>query len=150
MIAALKAQAEATGLLDRITFRGALGQTDIVTLLREGDLFVLPSKRARSGDQDGLPNVLMEAASQGLAIVATDFAGIPEFVRDGVDGLLVGPGDPAALAAAIQALTCDPGLRARLGASAYAHLAGDFSAQAGLDHLAERLHACLGAEALVP
>jgi glycosyltransferase involved in cell wall biosynthesis len=56
-------------------------------------VFVLPSKQAASGDQDGLPNVLMEAASQKLAILATDFAGIPEFIRDGIEGQLVPPGD---------------------------------------------------------
>jgi glycosyltransferase involved in cell wall biosynthesis len=58
-------------------------------------------KQAGDGDRDGLPNVVMEAASQALPIVATDFAGIPEFVRDGVEGLLVAPGDVAALAQAL-------------------------------------------------
>ena len=72
--------------------------------LREADLFVLPSKRGEDGDRDGLPNVVMEAASQALPIVATDFAGIPEFVRDGVEGLLVPPGDVAALAQALAEL----------------------------------------------
>ena len=49
----------------------AKAQPDVIALLREADLFVLPSKEAASGDRDGLPNVLMEAASQRLAIVAT-------------------------------------------------------------------------------
>src|SRR3712207_7398743 len=54
---------------------------DALPIFREADLFVLPAKQAASGDRDGLPNVLMEAASQQLAIAASDFGGIPEFVR---------------------------------------------------------------------
>ena len=68
---------------------------------RGADIFVLASKIASDGDRDGLPNVLMEAQSQGLACVATSLAGIPELIEDGVTGLLVPPGDPAALAAAL-------------------------------------------------
>jgi glycosyltransferase involved in cell wall biosynthesis len=150
LLAALKEQAAAKGLAERITFCGPLGQGEIVTLLRESDLFVLPSKEAESGDRDGLPNVLMEAASQRLAILATDFAGIPEFVRPGREGVLVPPGDPAALARAMAALTADPVHRSALGAAAHARLVESFSATAGLDELAARLHASLGAEALVP
>jgi glycosyltransferase involved in cell wall biosynthesis len=148
MLRALRAQAEAAGIGDRLDFRGALAQPDVVALLREADLFVLPSKEARSGDRDGLPNVIMEAASQGLAIVASDFAGIPEFVRDGREGALVPPGDPAALAAAIAGLAGDPERRERLGRAAFQRLSESFSAEAGLDRLAARLHACLGARAL--
>jgi glycosyltransferase involved in cell wall biosynthesis len=150
LLAALKDRAKAGVLADRVTFRGPLAQGDIVALLRESDLFVLPSKEARSGDRDGLPNVLMEAASQGLAIVATDFAGIPEFIGSGREGVLVPPGDHLALAQAMAALVADPARRATLGAAAHARLVADFSADAGLDALAARLHASLGAEALVP
>ena len=138
----LKAQAEALGLAGRIEWRGALAQDGVVAALREADLFVLPSKQAGDGDRDGLPNVVMEAASQGLAIVATDFAGIPEFVRHDSEGLLVAPGDVAALSAALGALAGDPSRREALGAAAHARLQADFSAQAGL----ARIHAALLAE----
>ena len=68
----LKAQAaRSSGSRTRCAFLGAKDQPHVVALLREADLFVLPSKEAASGDRDGLPNVLMEAASQSLAIVAT-------------------------------------------------------------------------------
>ncbi len=149
LLGTLKEHAAAKGLADRFAFRGPLAQAEIVTLLREGDLFVLPSKEARSGDRDGLPNVLMEAASQRLAILATDFAGIPEFIRDGREGVLVPPGDPAALARAMAALIEDPARRSALGARAHARLVESFSAEAGLDELAARLHASLGTEVLV-
>jgi glycosyltransferase involved in cell wall biosynthesis len=117
--------------------------------LREADLFALPAKAARSGDRDGLPNVLMEAASQRLAIVATDFAGIPEFVRAGIDGELVPPGDWAALSNAVNLLARDPGRRASLGASAFERLRAAFGAEAGAADLARRLGALVPAEQAV-
>ncbi len=73
LMAALKQQAQALGLAERIEWRGPQAQGAVIAALREADLFVLPSKQAGDGDRDGLPNVVMEAASQCLAIVATDF-----------------------------------------------------------------------------
>jgi len=65
----------------------------------------------------------MEATGVGLAIVATAVGGVPQVLTDGVDGLVVPPDSPAALADAIARLACDPGLRARLGAAARARSA---------------------------
>lgn len=141
---ALKAQALKDGIGHRVAFLGARPQPDVITLLREADLFVLPSKRAASGDQDGLPNVIMEAASQGLAIVASDFAGIPEFIRDREEGHLVPPGDWEALSNAINLLSRDPAERRRLGHAAYVRVSRDFSATSGLDQLAARFLALRG------
>ena len=61
---------------------------------READLFVLAAKIAEDGDRDGLPNVLMEAQSQGLACVATDISAIPELIEDGCDRLAGPAGRP--------------------------------------------------------
>lgn len=141
---ALQMQAQTLGLDDRIVWAGPKAQDEVIAALRAADLFVLPSKEAGDGDRDGLPNVVMEAASQGLPIVATDFAGIPEFVRDGVEGLLVPPGDFAALAAALNDLARAPEKRATLGEAAYARLTGAFSAQAGLDRVATMLKRSAG------
>nr|WP_229428394.1 glycosyltransferase [Microvirga pudoricolor] len=134
----LKKLAESNGIADRVAFLGAKAQPDVVALLREADLFVLPSKAAASGDQDGLPNVLMEAASQGLAIVATDFAGIPEFIQDGRDGILVPPGNWEALANALNLIAREPERRAALGTAAHERLRRDFSMQGGIDDLERR------------
>lgn len=141
---ALQAQARTLGLDDRIVWAGPKAQDEVIAALRTADVFVLPSKEAGDGDRDGLPNVVMEAASQGLPIVATDFAGIPEFVRDGAEGLLVPPGDVAALAAALGELAGAPGKRAALGEAAYARLTDAFSAQAGLDRIAGMLKRSAG------
>ncbi|WP_083269077.1 glycosyltransferase [Bosea vaviloviae] len=135
----LKILAEVLGLSERVSWAGPQAQAAVVTALREADLFVLPSKQADNGDRDGLPNVVMEAASQALPIVATDFAGIPEFVSDGVEGLLVAPGDVAGLAQAMAELAMAPERRAALGAAAHARLTQDFSAAAGLDRIHQKL-----------
>ncbi len=149
LLKSLKAQAEKSGLGDRVAFLGAKAQPDIIALLREADLFVLPSKKAASGDRDGLPNVLMEAASQKLAIVASDFAGIPEFIRDGSDGVLVPPGDWEALSNAINLLAREPERRVALADSAFERLRRDFSMEGGIDLLEERFRAILDPAATV-
>ena len=109
--------------------------------MRAADLFVLPCKEGGKGDRDGLPNVLMEAASQALPILSTRFAGVPEFVRDGVEGLLVPPGDVAALAAALEHLVRDPGLRTGLGGAALARVRSEFSFEDGIAALVSRFSA---------
>jgi glycosyltransferase involved in cell wall biosynthesis len=143
----LQEKARAFGLDDRIVWAGPKAQDEVVAALRGADLFVLPSKQAGDGDRDGLPNVVMEAASQALPIVATDFAGIPEFVRPGVEGLLVQPGDVGGLAAALVELARSPDRREQLGDGALARLTGAFSAAAGLDRVAARLRASAGGQA---
>jgi glycosyltransferase involved in cell wall biosynthesis len=147
LLSSLKAQAARDGIADRVAFLGPKPQPDVVALLRDADLFALAATQAASGDRDGLPNVLLEAASQGLAIVATDFAGIPELITTGREGELVPPGDWESLSNAINLLARDADRRQRLGAAAYARLRRDFSADGTLDMIAERLHATLGAEA---
>ena len=106
---------------------------------RSADVFVLPCRTARNGDRDGLPNVLMEAASQKLPILSTAVSAIPEFVTDGVQGRLVPPGDPGALAAAIVALAADPAARRRFAEAARARLVAEFGMTDGIDRLEARL-----------
>ena len=140
----LTARVAERGLSRRIAFRGALAQPAVIAAMRAADLFVLPTKPAPSGDRDGLPNVLMEAASQGLPILATAFAGTPEFITDGVEGCLVAPGDPVALSAAILRLAADPVRRRDFADAARARLLADFSLDAGIDLIAGRLAASVG------
>ena len=81
---------------------------DVLQLYRDADLFVLASRVARSGDRDGLPNVLMEAQSQGLACIASNTAAIPELIDDRQTGRLVPPERPQALTDALVELIGDP------------------------------------------
>ncbi len=143
LLNSLKAQVAESGLGDRVAFLGAKAQPDIIALLRDADLFALPSKKAASGDRDGLPNVLMEAAGQKLAIVATDFAGIPEFIRPGIDGVLVPPGEWESLSNAINLLAREPERRVALADSAFERLRRDFSMEGGIDLIEERFRALL-------
>jgi glycosyltransferase involved in cell wall biosynthesis len=143
LLPALNTLATQLELGGRIEWLGPQAQTEVIERLRHADLFVLPSKQAPGGDRDGLPNVIMEAASQALPIIATDFAGIPEFVRDGVEGWLTPAADVPALAARIRQLIEAPAERQRLGAAAYERLTGAFSADAGIDRIQKKLHTSL-------
>lgn len=149
--AVLAERARALGLAERITWVGKRDQAEVITAMRLADLFVLPSKIAADGDRDGLPNVLMEAASQRLPILSTAVSAIPEFITDGRTGTLVPPGDPGQLARAMVELAHAPERRARLAEAAYRHLVAHFGAEAGIDTVDQALRAGLGqAAAVVP
>jgi glycosyltransferase involved in cell wall biosynthesis len=134
----LKRQAVQLGLAKHIEWRGAQPQPAVLAAYREADLFVLAAKVARDGDRDGLPNVLIEAQSQGLACVTTRLPGIAELIEDGQSGLLVPPGDPRALAAALERLIRAPALRQRLGDAGEARVRGHFDMNSSIEQLAER------------
>ncbi|MTH98966.1 glycosyltransferase family 4 protein [Roseibium sp. RKSG952] len=135
---ALKTQAEALGLTDKVTWRGAQPREAVIEACKHSDLFVLPSKLAKSGDRDGLPNVLMEAQSMGLCCLSTRVSAIPELILDGETGRLVPPADPAALGEALETLIRQPEQRDRFGHAAAKHVRENFSTDPGLDHLAEK------------
>ncbi|WP_158971707.1 glycosyltransferase family 4 protein [Chachezhania sediminis] len=135
----LKAQAKAAGVSDRIDWLGALAQGDVVQALATSDLFVLPSRVATDGDRDGLPNVLMEAASQKLPIISTPVSAIPEFVQNGRHGLLVEDTGPA-LAQAIRDMAADPARAAAMAGAAYDRLVSDFAVMPGIRTLSGLLN----------
>jgi glycosyltransferase involved in cell wall biosynthesis len=87
---ALEQQAAALGLGDRVDFLGH--RDDVADLLRASDVFAFPSL------MEAFPNAVMEAMSHGVPVVASNVGGIPELVTDRRNGLLVPPGDAAALA----------------------------------------------------
>jgi glycosyltransferase involved in cell wall biosynthesis len=117
-LATLKALADELGLANRIVWTGAMDQKQVLEHYRQADLFALACRITSDGDRDGLPNVLVEAASQNLTCVSTHISGIPEFFIDGENGLLTAPDDAAAFAQALQTAITNPQLRARLGAAA--------------------------------
>jgi glycosyltransferase involved in cell wall biosynthesis len=148
--ATLRARARALGLADRITWAGPLDQPAVLAHYRASDLFVLAAEVAPDGDRDGLPNVVVEALSQGLPVVATRAGGIPELVIDGVHGRLVPPRDAGALAAAIEALARDPHARHRMGAAGIERVAEGWHLDAGADRLTQLLRAALPVAAGAP
>jgi phosphatidyl-myo-inositol alpha-mannosyltransferase len=99
-------------LRSRVTMLGTLANEDLPPIAAGADLFLGP---ATGGESFGV--VLIEAMAAGLPVVASDTPGYDEVVRDGVDGLLVPPSDPDALAVAAGRVLDDPELSARLAAA---------------------------------
>jgi glycosyltransferase involved in cell wall biosynthesis len=106
----LKELALRLGLGEEVRFLGSLARPAVAQRYREADLFTLPSSAEAFG------NVFAEALASGLPIVGSTVGGIPELVEHGTNGLLVGPGEPQALAQAIDYLAGDPELRRQMGA----------------------------------
>lgn len=104
----LRALAAELGIGARVSFAGFLAQEKLRALFAESHLFLHPSEVAGAGDQEGVPNGMLEAMASGLPVVATRHGGIPEAVEDGVSGLLVAERDHAALAEAMRALANAP------------------------------------------
>lgn len=122
----LKQLAETLGISRRITWKGALDQKDVLQHYRDSDLFALACRITSDGDRDGLPNVMVEAASQSLAVVSTTVSGITELFTTEENSLLVAPEQPEALGAALERMIRDPDLRHKLAAGAEERVRRDF------------------------
>ena len=106
------------GLQSQVRLVGPMPQDRLREVYRKATLFALPCQVMADGDRDGFPNVLAEAMAMGVPIVSTRISGIPEMVDDGVHGLLVEPGDAAALVLALEQVLTDANLRDRLALAA--------------------------------
>ena len=126
--------AERLGVADAITLHGSIGQDRIGSFYAAADVFCVPSFA------EGLPIVIMEALGTELPVVSTSVMGIPELVEDGVSGLLVPPGDEAALAAALRRMAERPDERRRLAAEGRRRVASEFDVRRTAEEL-ERLFA---------
>jgi len=138
LVKALKRQAAAAGLNDRIDWRGSLPQQEVIDAYQSADLFVLANRVAANGDRDGLPNVLMEAQSQKLACIASNEAAVPELIEDGLNGYLVTPENPQLLAEKIIDLIQNPTKRVKMGESGRNIIENRFSHLIGVDVLAQK------------
>ena len=116
----LEAQVAARALGGHVTFHGFTLQEKLDELYRQADIFALPSFA------EGVPGVLMEAMAMEIPCVSTWITGIPELIRNGIDGILVAPSDVDAFAAAIGQLIEDPALRKRLGQAGRAQVLSRF------------------------
>lgn len=113
----LERQARELGIADAVDFFGQLAPDRLAKLLQRSALLAAPSITARSGDAEGLPNVVVEAAASGLPVVASDHGGIAEAVIDGETGFLVPEGDTGLLEERISGLLASPALSAKMGAA---------------------------------
>ncbi|GAA5518585.1 D-inositol-3-phosphate glycosyltransferase [Demequina sediminis] len=109
-------EAAAAGL--PVKFLGQLGRAELNAQYDQAAIAVFPSRRASTGDQDGLPVAMLEAMGAGCAVIASDLPGLNEAIEEGHSGALVPPGDVAALARTIEVVAEDAELRASLGAAA--------------------------------
>jgi len=90
------------GLANVVSLLGNLSQSEVFRAYRKASVLCVPSVIAHDGDRDGIPNVILEAMSQGLPVVASRVSGIPEVVLPNKTGWLVAPADTDALTAALQ------------------------------------------------
>jgi glycosyltransferase involved in cell wall biosynthesis len=120
----ITALAEELGIAGSVTF---LGIRPVVEILRSSDLFVLPSL------WEGLPMALLEAMAARLPVIATEVAGSRQVVRDGVDGMLVPPGDATRLQDAITSMLSDDERRGRLAEAARRRVEDRYSVERQAD-----------------
>lgn len=114
----LDTQIRAAGLENTVRLEGERPEEDIPAYLSRTACLAMPSIAPKRGSHDGLPNVVIEAMAAGVPVVGTALFGIPEAVEHQVTGLLVPPGDAAALRDAMAALLADPDNRRRMGDAA--------------------------------
>ncbi|TLP69273.1 colanic acid biosynthesis glycosyltransferase WcaL [Parasedimentitalea maritima] len=143
--APLEDMAIKAGINHRINWRGACDQPEVIAAMRAADLFVLPSRIASDGDRDGLPNVLMEAASQRLPILSTAVSAIPEFITTGTHGLLSDDA-PECLAEAMLQIARHPDQAAEMAEAALSRLKCEFGMSPGITRLSQRLTAMLAGQ----
>jgi glycosyltransferase involved in cell wall biosynthesis len=125
--APLRAMTEELGLADVVTFMGH--RSDVADLLPAADVFCHPTLL------DVLPTVIIEAMAASLPVVASRTGGIPELVDNGVSGLLVEPGAPAPLAAALERVLSDPALAERFGVAGRRRVHQSFERTMQVDRL---------------
>jgi colanic acid/amylovoran biosynthesis glycosyltransferase len=99
----------------RVVFLGRIGRDRVMDELARASVFVIPSKVAADGDQDGTPVVLAEAMAAGVPVLASALGGLGDHVVDGETGVLVAPDDPDALGTALQQMLDDPVVTEALG-----------------------------------
>lgn len=114
----MQSLAQSLGLAERIRFLGALPHQQVMTWMRKAAMLVLPSVRTRTGRNEGLGMVLLEAAATGVPMIGSRQGGIPEAIIDGETGLLVSERNDEELAAAMNTLLNDPAMRLHMGQQA--------------------------------
>lgn len=102
------------GVAEKVIFRGFISQRELRDLFYASHIFLHPSETSADGNQEGVPNSMLEAMASGLPVFATAHGGIPEAIEDGVSGILVPESDHAALARALLSAVEQPIVLARL------------------------------------
>ncbi|MGI8819740.1 MAG: glycosyltransferase [Chthoniobacterales bacterium] len=131
----LQARARELGVAQRVKFTGFLSQTELRDLFYRSHLFLHPSETGRDGNQEGVPNSMLEAMATGLPVFATTHGGIPEAIEHGISGLLVQEGAAESLASALLRAVENPAALASLGERAAEAVAEKFEQRAQVRQL---------------
>ena len=131
----LRYQIDAHRLRNSVILTGVKPQMELRQRLAAANVFVLPSVIDPDGGMDNLPTVIMEAMATGLPVVSTNIGGIPEMVIENETGLLVQPGDAAAMADAIEKVISDRSLAQKFGESGYERAKALFSIEKNVREL---------------
>lgn len=136
--AALQAQITQLDLAGQVALAGPMPQERLADELGTAAIATLPCVITPDGDRDGLPTVLLEAMGKGVPVVTTTVTGGPEIVSAGETGLLCPPGDPTALADALETLLKDPHRARAMGAAGRLRAERLFDLATNVAQLAER------------
>lgn len=135
------ARAKQLGMAQQVQLLGWIGPEQKARALQQASLYVLPSYH------EGMPMSLLEAMAAGLPVISTRVGGIPELVSDGVDGILLEPGDIAALRDALRQLLQDPQRAGQMGRAGRHKIEATFATSVVLPQI-EQLYLELGATGL--
>jgi len=125
------------GVSQQVTFTGFVPQPELRRLEHEAHIFLHPSERGPNGDQEGVPNSMLEAMASGLPVAATLHGGIPEVVENDISGHLIAEGDWNALARALLQIASEPEHLSRMSQEAAQRVAAEFDAKAQIHRLEE-------------
>ena len=115
LLSELQGFARELGVCNRVSFTGFISQEQLREIYYSSHIFLHPSQTGRDGNQEGIPNSMLEAMATGLPVFATQHGGIPEAIENGVSGILVRERDDEALAQALLNAAQDPSLLSRIG-----------------------------------
>ena len=140
----LEAEANSLGLGDRVVFTGFLAQSELRELFYRSHLFLHPSERGADGNQEGVPNSMLEGMASGLPVFATAHGGIPEAITHGESGVLVSEGDAASLAKQLLYFADVPAELSRLASAGAKSVAQKFERGAQTRQLEEFYFEAMG------
>ncbi|MCC5796241.1 MAG: glycosyltransferase family 4 protein [Methylophaga sp.] len=120
---------------EHVRFRGVMAHDEVAGFLAGLDAFVLPCRKDKNGDMDGIPVVLMEAMLAGVSVVSTNISGIPELIIDGQTGLLPEAEDVEGIVHAVDLLMTEPALVEQMKQNAVRHVCEEFSLETNADRL---------------
>jgi glycosyltransferase involved in cell wall biosynthesis len=137
MLDELQELARELNIAERVSFTGFVSQEQLRDIYHRSHIFLHPSQTGRDGNQEGIPNSMLEAMAGGLPVFATQHGGIPEAIENGLSGVLVPERDHELLARALVEATRDPAFLSRIARSGAESVEKNFNLQQQAQRLEE-------------